>query len=226
MVSLAISDGAGGGALIDASELVAAVLRLVSSGTFDPVGPEDHALPEPYKRVHELAAQWNTKRQHLERIELEQVKHRAATLAGLLRGNDVRTHLSRLDRCITGIATELPGAASDKVSAWRQAYPRIMPQIEAGRDRLVENLIIGIEEGDVPSAHLQRLCWLSTVPARDLQDLLNLSHVGEQTVAALNAHARDCVREASGPGSLADIKAIGRNLGAAVSGVEAPKLSE
>lgn len=227
MVSLAISDGVGGGApLIDASELVGAVLRLISSGTFDPVGPGDHALPEPYKRVHELSAQWNAKRQHLERIELEQVKNRAATLAGLLRGNDVKSHLSRLDRCITGIATELPGAASDKVSTWRQAYPRITPQIEEGRDRLVENLIIGIEEGDVPSAHLQRLCWLSTVPARDLQDLLSLAHIGEQTIEALSSHARDCVREASGPGSLADVKAIGRNLGAAVSGVVVPTSSE
>jgi hypothetical protein len=226
MVSLGLSEGAAGAALTDASELVGAIVRLTGSGMFDPVGPDDHALPEPYRRVHELAAQWNGKRLHLERIELEQVRNRAGALATLLRANDVKTHLARLDRCITNIAAELPGAAPEKVTSWRQAYARITAQLQERGATHVEDLIIKFEEGAIPTAHLQRLCWLSTVPARDLQDLLSLAQTGEQSIEALSVHARDCVREAGGVGSLADIKEIGRKLSTAVSGAVTTESSQ
>lgn len=221
MVSLGLSDGAGGAALTDASELVGAIVRLTRSGMLDPVGTEDHVLHEPYGRAYELAAQWDGKR--LERIELEQVRDRAAKLSASLRGNDVKTHFDRLNRCITGIAAHLPTAAPEKVTAWRQVYTRIETQLHERGTTHVEDLIMKLEEGNIPTANLQRLCWLSTVPARDLQEFLSLAQIGEQTVTALYTHARDCVRDASGVGSLADIKDIGRKLSAAVSGAAVPE---
>jgi hypothetical protein len=217
MVSLGLSEGPGGAALTDASELVGAIVRLQDSGKLDPVPEDNGPLTDPYKRAREVALLWSEKRLQIERIEFEQVKTRSTALSRLLRGNDVATHLQRLDNCVTDISTQLPSAASDKVAMWKQAYERIKPQLAANAGKKVEDLILAIEGEEVPVKHLLRLRWLATAPARDLEDLLSVAQIGERSVEALRDHARDCVQETSGTGSLADIKAIGRAITAAVS---------
>ena len=62
-----------------------------------------------------------------------------------------------------------------------------------------------------------RLGWLARAPARDLEDLLLTAQIGERAVEALLDHARDCVREAGGTGSLAQVKAMGGSIKAAVA---------
>jgi hypothetical protein len=62
-----------------------------------------------------------------------------------------------------------------------------------------------------------RLGWLARAPARDLEDLLSTARLGEKVVEALRDHARDCVREAGGTGSLAQVKEIGSSIKAAVT---------
>jgi len=217
MVTLGLGDGAAGMPLTDSSELAGAIVRLRETGRFDAVPEESGGLPEPFKRARELALMWNEKRSLIERTEFTMVKNRAETLAVLLRGKDVATHLARLDICISGIATLLTGASNDKVVAWKQALLRVQPKLEEGAGTRVEDLVLAIEEDEAPTKHLPRLAWLAKAPARDLDDLLIAAQAGERAVEALKEHASDCVREAGGAGSLADVKAIGRAIQAAVA---------
>lgn len=217
MVSLGIADGAGGAALTDASELAGAVVRLAQTGKFDLVPESDHNLPEPFKRARELAATWNEKRAQIERVEMAQIVNRAQTLDGLLRRNSIAAHLERLDRCITGIADLLPSAAADRVTAWKAGLPRLRLRIEERADRRAEDLILAIESEELPTRPAQRLSWLASVPARELEDFLGAAQTGEKLVETLCEHARDCISEADGIGSLARVKSAGSSLRAAVS---------
>lgn len=217
MVTLGLGDGAAGMPLTDSSELAGAIVRLRETGRFDAVPENSGGLPEPFKRARELAQIWIEKHSQIERTEFTMVKNRAETLAGLLRGKDVATHLMRVDTCITGIATLLTGAANDKVVAWKQALARVQPKLVDGAGTRVEDLIYTIEEDEVPAKHLARLAWLAKAPARDLEELLIAAQAGERAVEALRDHARDCVREAGGAGSLTDVQAVGRAIQAAVT---------
>jgi HPt (histidine-containing phosphotransfer) domain-containing protein len=170
MVGLAIGDGEGGAPLTDASELAGAVVRLRETGKFDPVPETDGALPEPFRRARELAELWRDRRMLMERTETSQITNRSQTLSELLRNKSVATHLDRLDRCITGIATLLPQAAGDRVIAWRQAYGRLKSKLEEGAGRRVEDLICAIEAEEIPVQLPLRLSWLARAPARDLED--------------------------------------------------------
>lgn len=217
MVTLGLGDGAAGMPLTDSSELAGAIARLCETGRFDAVPEDSGGLAEPFKRARELAQMWNEKRALIERTEFSMVKNRAETLAGLLRDKDVATHLTRLDACITGIATLLTGAANDKVLAWKQALLRVQPKLDDGAGTRVEDLVYAIEEDEAPAKLLPRLAWLAQAPARDLDDLLLAAQAGERAVEALREHAGDCVREASGAGSLSDVKAVGQAIIAAVT---------
>lgn len=221
MISLNLTDNAtgtsGGSALIDSSELMGAIVRLGETGRCDPVPEENGGLPDLYKRARELAGTWNEKRNHIERTEFGQIKGRADTLSGLLRGKDVATHLGRLDRCITGIAELLTGAAADKVLAWRQANDRLRVRLSEGAGTRAETLIFALEEEEIPAKLLQRLAWLAQQPARDLEDILVTAQTGERAVDDLRNHAQDCVREAGSGGSLSEVKAVGKALQAAVA---------
>ncbi len=217
MVGLAIGDGEGGAPLTDASELAGAIVRLRETGKFDPVPETDGALPEPFRRARELAELWRDRRMLMERTETSQITNRSQTLSELLRNKSVATHLDRLDRCITGIATLLPQAAADRVIAWRQAYGRLKSKLEEGAGGRVEDLIFAIEAEEIPVQLPLRLGWLARAPARDIEDLLSTAQLGEKVVEALRDHARDCVREASGIGSLGQVKAIGTSIKAAIA---------
>lgn len=221
MISLNLTDsstGTGGGsALIDSSELVGAIIRMGESGRCDAVPTEGGSIPDLYKRARDLAQSWNEKRSHIERTEFGQIKGRSETLSALLRNKDVATHLDRLDRCITGIAEQLPGAAADKVQAWRQAYERLKARLAEGAGMRTETLIFALEEEELPTKLLLRLAWLAQQPARDLEDILTVAQTGERAVEELRNHALDCVREAGGSGSLSEVKAVGTALRAAVT---------
>lgn len=216
MVSLNLADGAGGVALTDSSELVGAIVRLCESGRFDPVPEGNGGLQEPFRRARELAQHWNDKRAQIERTEFAQVKGRAESLAALLRGKDVAAHLGRLDSCVTGIATLLHNAATDKVVAWRAAHVKLGARLDEGAGSRVEDLIFTFEDEEIPAKLLQRLAWLARAPARDLEDILTTAQTGERAVEALRDHARDCLREAGSAGSLEEVKAVGRALQLAV----------
>lgn len=215
MVSLG-SDGAAGAALTDSSELAGAILRFAETGKLDAVPEAAGGLPEPFRRARELALLWNEKRTQIERIESTQITNRSEALAKLLRGKDVATHLTRLDGCISGIAALLPNAAADRVVAWKQAYLKLRPKLDEGVGSNVENLILMIEEEEIPAKLPLKLGWLAKAPARDLEDVLTTAQAGERAIEALRDHAQDCVREAGGAGSLADVKAVGQALRAAV----------
>lgn len=209
MVGLSINDGSGGAPLIDASELVGAVVRFKETGKFDAIPETEGALPSPFKRACELAALWDEKRLLIERTETSQITHRAKTLSDLLRRNSITTHLQRLDRCITGISALLPHVSADQVAAWRQAYDRLNKKLDQDAGSRVEDLICAIEAEEIPVRSSLRLAWLARAPAGDLNDILATAQRGEKAVDSLREHARDCVREASGTGSLARVKAIG-----------------
>ncbi len=227
MVSLRLADsssGTGGGAaLVDASEIAGAIMRFSESGKFDPVPSEKGGLPDLYVKACELAQHWTEKRLQIERIEFNQIKNRCESLFKLLRGKDVNTHLARLDRCISGIAEQLPNAATDKVQAWKQAQAGLKLKLEDGAGERVENLMIALEEEDLPEKVIKRLVWLAHQPARDLEAILTVAQTGERAVEELRDHAGDCVREASGTGSLDDVKQVGRDLQLAVAKPSAPE---
>lgn len=226
MVSLAIADGGGGAPLIDASELAGALIRFSQTGKFDSIPETEGGLPEPFSRARELAEVWGDKRYLIERTEMSQITHRAQALAGLLRKKSVATHLDRLDRCITGIATLLPQASADRVIAWKQAFDRLKSRLEADAYTCAEDLIVAIEAEEMPEELPSRLGWLSRVRARDLEDLLTTAQLGEKAVEALRDHARDCVREAGGTESMAQVKSIGNSIKRAVADQLTAKATE
>lgn len=223
MVSLHLADaggGTGGGsALVDASELVAAIVQFNETGKFDPVPEENGGLPELYRKARELAQHWTEKRLQIERIEFSQIKNRCESVSDLLRGKDTATHIARLDRCITGIAEQLPSAASAKVQAWKQSFARLGPKFNEGSGSRIEELIVALEDDEAPTKLMPRLTWIAQQPVRDLEDLTTILQAGERAIEELRDHARDCVREA-GSGSLDDVKAVGRALRAAVDNFE------
>ena len=219
MVALAIGDGEGGAPLIDASQLVGAIVRFRETGNFDAAPEPEEALPEPFERACELAKLWSEGRNQIYRIEALQVTNRSQALAALLRNKSVTAHFDRLDRCITGIAALLPSASADLVAAWKQAYGRLKPKLEDGVGARAEDLIFAIESQEMPEKFTLRLGWLARAPARELEDLLSTAQFGEKVVEKLRDHAQDCVREAGGTGSLAQVKAIGRSIQAAVRNV-------
>lgn len=219
MISLSLSEGGrtGGASLIDSSELAGAVKRLVETGQFDAVPLGGTGLQEPYKRACELAAHWNDKRSLIDRTELSQVKARTETVAELLRNKTVDGHIARLDACITAIADQLGFAAPDKVRDWKSGLVKAKLRLDDGAGERVEKLIMAIEEGEVPGRLLPRLDWLAQAPARDLAEIWTLAQQGERTVEALRDHARDCIREASGSGSLSDVHDAGHRIVTAVT---------
>lgn len=221
MVSLNLADtttGTGGGsALIDASELAGAIVRFCESGKCDPVPAVAGAFPDLYRKARDLAQLWNDKRSQIERVEFNQIKGRGEALSLNLRGKDVATHLVRIDRCVTGIAELLSSAAADKVQAWRVAHERLRPRLAEGAGTRVEDLICMIEDDEVPAKLLQRLAWLARAPARELEEIWTIAQTAERAVEELRNHARDCIREAGGAGSLGEVKAVGRAIRAAAA---------
>lgn len=223
MVSLHLTDtgggSSGGSALIDASDLAPAIMQFNESGKFDPVPQDNGGLPDLYRKARELADHWSEKRLQIERVEFNQIKGRSESVFTLLRGKDIATHVARLDRCITGIAEQLPSAAITKVQAWKKAFSLLGPKLEGGAGSRLEEMIFALEDEELPTKLLPRLTWLAQQPARDLEDVLMALQVGERAVEELRDHARDCVREA-GSGSLDDVAAAGRAIRSAVEDFE------
>ncbi|TMJ20517.1 MAG: hypothetical protein E6G92_12505 [Alphaproteobacteria bacterium] len=216
MVGLAISDGSGGAPLTDSSELAGAIVRFRETASFDPFPDSDGRLPEPFRRARELAQMWRDRRSQIERTEFGQLSNRAQALGDLLRNKSVAAHLERLDLCIIGISDLLPTAAADRVTNWRMTYTSLQARLEDGAGRRAENLILALEADEVPPKMPLKLSWLASAPARDLEELLFAAQLGEKVVEALLEHARDCVHEASGTGSLAQVRAAGNALQVAV----------
>jgi hypothetical protein len=217
MVSLAIGEGAGGAGLIDASELAGAVERMRTTGQVDPIATDDGGLPEVIKRGRELAAMWRDKRSLIDRTEAQQLKNRADSLFAILRGRSVADHLLRVDEAVTSVARLMPEAAAEGVQLWKQSYARLKPRFETEADKRLELFLVDIndEEDGLPAKMAPRLGWMASAPAKDLAEVLELSNYAEKLIGDLAAHVRDCVREASGAGSLGDIHRIGRALKAA-----------
>jgi hypothetical protein len=217
MVSLAIADGAGGAGLTDASELAGAIERMRATGQVDPVPAEDGGLPELMRRGRELAALWRDKRALVDRTEAQQLKNRSESLFALLRGRSVADHFARVDDVVTKVARALPEASSEGVQAWKLNYARLKQRFETGADQRLEQFLVSIddEEDGLPPKLAPRLGWMANAPAKDLSELLEFGNFGERLIAELLSHVRDCVREASGTGSLAEVKRIGAALKAA-----------
>jgi hypothetical protein len=67
----------------------------------------------------------------------------------------------------------------------------------------------------MPVKTAEKLGWMAAAPARDLQEFLEAAAAGEKLVESLYAHARDCIDEAAGAGSLREVQAAGSSLKAA-----------
>ncbi|MER8772646.1 hypothetical protein NKH63_28635 [Mesorhizobium sp. M0960] len=226
MVSLSIADGTGGASLTDVSDIAGALVRLQDTARVDEVPESDGGgLPEELRKARELALIWQEKWALIDRTESTQIRNRCETLLGLLRTRAADEHLKRVDNCVTRIAELLPTAGPDKVSAWKQAYARILPRLEDGTGERVEGLIVALEDPDsgLPSRIAARFGWLARAPAKDLEELLTLTQLGESVVAVLYAYAHECVREAAGAGSLESVKAVGQAMKAAVASLDAAR---
>jgi hypothetical protein len=222
MVSLAIGEGAGGAGLTDASEFAAAIERIRATGKVDAVPADDGGLPELLRRARELAAMWAEKQRLIDRTEAQQLKSRSESLEHLLRSKSVAEHLKRVDDCVTKVATLMPEAAADSVAAWKQAYARAKARLDAGAGERLEYFLVDFDDEDdgLPAKPADRLGWMASAPAKDLIEMLELANAGEKVVAELNEHVGECVREAAGTGSLAQVKSIGARLKEASSSHE------
>ncbi|HEX8223783.1 MAG TPA: hypothetical protein VF605_08215 [Allosphingosinicella sp.] len=214
MVTLSIADGSGSIGLTDSSEIAGAIQRMRDTARGDEVPAEDGGLPELMRRVRELAAQWRDKRAAIDRTEAAQLKGRVESLYALLRGNSIAHHFNRLDACITAVSDLMPDAAPQAVSSWKMALPRVRSRLSEGAGERVEDLIADFDDPErgLPAKAALRAGWLARVPARDLEDFLALANLGEKVIEQLIGHARDCVREASGAGSLQEVRKIGASL--------------
>jgi hypothetical protein len=217
MISLSIGDGAGGAGLVDVSEVAPAIQSMRETGRADSVPANDGGLPNLLCHARELAGVWREKKSVIDRTEVPQLKNRAESLFKLLRDRSVDDHLARIDAAVTNVSALMPGAAPDLVSGWKRAYSQITPRLKDGANQRVEEFISLLddpESGPPPNA-ARRLGWMARAPAKDLADLLELSNQGEKLVGVLHDHVSDCLREASGAGSLATVRGIGARLKAA-----------
>lgn len=217
MMSLSIADGAGGAGLVDVSEVAPAIQRMREAGRADSVPANDGGLPDIFCRARELAGLWREKRSIIDRTEASQLKNRAESLFNLLRGRGVADHLARIDSVVTSVAELMPGAAPDLVSGWKQAYSQMTPRLKEGASQRVEELmnVFDDPESGRPPNVARSLGWMACAPAKDLADLLELANRSEKLVGELHAHVSDCLREASGTGSVATVRGIGARLRAA-----------
>ena len=198
--------------MIDSSQIVAALVRFTDTAQFDLTPKAQSNLPDLYRRTLELAELWKQKRIMIDRTEATQIGNRAEQLEGLLRGQSISTHLERLDRCIVGIAELLPIAASDQVREWKDNYEPMKPRLAQSMAKPVEDLIVALESDESPGSIASRFCWLAAAPTGELTVVLKLAQLGEKVVSSLRDHARDCVNEASGVGSLSEVKLNGEKL--------------
>jgi hypothetical protein len=215
MTSLAVEGGAAGAALVDASEMAGAVARMRERGSMDEMPEQAGSLPDSLAsmtKARELVEAWKQARVRVNQIEFAQLKGRAATLAGLLRNRTVASHVDRLGAAITATSALLPSASSDLVAAWIKERLRVEARL-ADEFAEVEELIVAFDdEASIPASMPLRLKWLSQAPARALEETLSLIQIGERAITALRDHARDATTEGGQAGSLAAVKAIGREL--------------
>ena len=212
MVSLPLNDGSAGAALVDSSELAGAIARMRERGLMDEVPERSGVLPEAMGKARELVEMWNAKRLHIAQTEFAQVRGRTQTLATLLRNRTIEAHLNRLNEAISRTSVHLPNASADQVAAWQKERMRVMPRVAESLTRLEDLIVAFDDEETIPTQLPLRFRWLSDLPARQLDEVLGLTQIGEKAVAALYEHARDCVREGRQGESLGAVRAIGREL--------------
>jgi hypothetical protein len=217
MMSLSIGDREGGAGLLDVSDVAPAIQRMLKTGRADRVPANDNGLPDDLCRARDLADAWCKKVNRIDRTEADQLKSRVENLFNLLRGRGVADHLARIDAAVTYVAGLMPGAAPSLVAEWKQEYSQMTLRLKEGASQRVEDLISALDdpEGGFPPNAACRLGWMARAPAKDLADLLELSNKGEELVRELHSHVSDCLREASGTGSLATVRRIGAGLRAA-----------
>jgi len=217
MISLSIGEGSGGAGLTDSSEIAGAIERIKNTGRADEVPAEEGSLPDVLSRGRELAALWRDKRYMIDRTEAGQLKGRIESLFTLLRGRGIADHLARVDDAISKVSDLMPKAAPEMVGNWKQAYSRLTAKLQEGAGRRLEEFMANFEDPEEWSAQqtAPRLGWMARAPAKDLADFLELANLGERLVGELYQHVDDCVREAAGIGSLAEIRRIGSALKAA-----------
>lgn len=211
-ISLALDGGAAGAALLDTSELTGAVARMRERGLMDEVPAANGALPDGMAKARELVEQWKNSRSRIIQTEFGQIKNRSQTIGDLLRHYTISAHLERLDQAISKTSTLLPHAAANLVAIWAKEKQRLFPRIEPDLEK-IENLIVAFDdESGIPASLPLRLKWLSSAPARALEETLALVQAGERAVSELHEHARDCILDGRQSGSLATVKEIGRRL--------------
>ena len=227
MVSLRQGDSGGFG-LIDASKVTAPVNRLRATLRFDPVPSEGETRISEYDQARSLAQTHHDSLGRTVRIELKQVRDRAATLRGALRGRSIRSHLERVDQIVETVADNLAGAAPDRVKQWKTAYEAVKLRLVDQADRRVEDLLSQLtEDGEgLPLGSAPLLGWLAQAPCRELEAFRSVARVGDEVCNELLAHVRDCVHEGRRSASLDEIHAIGRQMQLALRDADAKEQSD
>jgi energy-coupling factor transporter ATP-binding protein EcfA2 len=215
--------GAPGFGLADVSLAAGAVRRLRATLRFDSVPNETvETHVREFDKVCEIIAGVNGGIARLAGIEARQIQERAEALRTNLRGLSIRGHLARVDEAVEAVSKHLPNADPVKVKEWKMDHHRIGQRLEAEADRRVEDLLLSLSpDGDgMPDGQAAGFGWLARAPARDLEVFRDLSQKGEQVVAELLEHVRDCVKAGAGSASLDQIHAIGGAFRAVIRGAE------
>lgn len=200
--------------MIASGELVAAITRMNASGRMDELPEFEGKLSgtlTPIGAAYDLAGEWNSECSKLLSTEFKQIRDRCEALSGTLRGRSISEHLKRADQVISSVSDLLPGKSHDLVSEWKLDYHRAKT---APPDFVsLQQVIVALEDEALQPGELpQKLSWLASRPAKDLQEINGLAQLGERTISALLEHARDTVGESNEGQSLSYLKEIGKKL--------------
>ncbi|POF32611.1 hypothetical protein [Roseibium marinum] len=217
--------GSQGFGLADVSLAAGAIRRLRTTLRFDSL--PDTAVETQVReidKIRDLIGNVEGGLARIVNIEARQVRDRVEILRVNLRGRSIRAHLARVDGAIEAVSNQLSNADPAKVKGWKEDLHRAEQRLEAAADTRVEDFMLNFssDSDGMPGGNAAVLGSLARAPARDLEAFRDLSQRGEQVVATLLDHVRDCVRAGASSASLEEIHEVGRAFKAAIgeSGTE------
>jgi len=211
--SMDLSLGEGQG-IADLTEAASAMLRLRKTLRFDaPPREANDTLVKEYDEARQLVVDQTYVLSRICRIEQAQLTDRAQRLMSLLGGRSIAEHLSEVDKVISSVSIQLPDVAPEKVGEWKRAYGKILTRLNEESLTRTEILLAAVIDAEtaVPLDAASLLGWLARAPARDLEDVREVTALGEQVLQLLHNSAQDIVG-AGGTASLEGVHEVGREI--------------
>jgi len=155
--------------------------------------------------------------------ELERLRRCASAIDEWLRGLSVRDHLTRIDRVVESVSTELSNAAPVAVRDWQNRKRELVEQgfLDSDGDgpgREVEDLVDTILRPDapIPDSPAERLDWLQRAPVRSVNVLYEALRVAEYAVTELHRFVSAYIAESPATGgSFESVQQAGQRVTAA-----------